>query len=305
MKKALTLVIVFMVSASLLFVIAPQSYGQDFGLTEDLRVNSYSYYTSPGTGAFMIVGEVQNIGTQYFHDARLRAVLYNSSGEFLAESDISIIYADQLAPDETAPFYMYFTAASSVTGDLSWVTTGFSRIEFVSFGAADDTPQDFGLHIGGHNAATDASGNYVVSGIVLNRGTYYPEKSFVVASFYNSTGGVVAIGISNYLTRYLAPNDYSQFSFSLFDAISGTSSKIANYTVRVVTDGELAESAPTPSSTSAPTSSPGTTPNPTSTSSAAPTNDNNTESSNTLYIALAAVGIAIAVVVLVLLLKRR
>lgn len=304
MRKALTLVLVSILAASLLLVITPQSYGQDVVMTEDLRINSYSYYTSPNTGAFIVIGEVQNIGTRYFHSAIIGAAVFNSSGEFLAEPVVSFVYADQLAPGETAGFYMVFTAAKSITGDLSWVNSGFGNIEFYRYGGSDDTPRDTGLHIVVDNGATTGNGNYSVSGVVLNRGTKYPEKSFVAGTFYDSQGKVIAVGLSNYMTRYLVPNNVSEFTVGLYDAPANIGNQIASYSLRVVTEGTLNETPPSPTIT--PTTSPGSTPNPTSTSSAAPiNNDNNAASSNTLYIALAAIGIAVAVVVLVLLLKRR
>ena len=306
MKKALTLALVIMVAASLVCVFAPQSFGQDVSLTEDVQVTSYTTYISPNTGAFVIVGEVQNVGTQYFHSARIRAVVYNSSDTYIAEPIVTYTYADQLAPGETAGFYMLFTAASSLTGDLSWVESGIDHIEFYAFGGADDTPQDSGVHVIAQNGAVTANGNYTVTGMVLNRGTEYPEKYFVVGTFYDASGKVIAIGISEYLDRYLAPNNVTSFFCGLYDAQTGIGNQIANFTLRTVVETSVTEApTPTPSTTANPTASPGTSTNPTTTTSASPSGSDNTGSSNTLYIVIAVVGIVVAVVVLVLLLRRR
>ena len=53
----------------------------------------------------------------------------------------------------------------------------------------------------------DSSGNFSVTGVLLNRGNGYPENVWAVASFYNASGTVVAVGYSNFVTpHYLPPN---------------------------------------------------------------------------------------------------
>jgi hypothetical protein len=304
MKKTLTLVLVLMIAASSLSIFATQSSGHTLSLREDLRINSYNTYTSPNTGAFILVGEVQNIGTEYFNDVRIRAVVYNSSDTSVAEPSMSYIYADQLGPGETAGFYMLFAAASSLTGDLSWVESGIHHIDFLCFGSVTDNPNSSGLSVIAHNGAATSNGNYSITGMVINRGTSYAEKYFVVGTCYDSSGEVISIAISEYLEPYLAPNNVTSFYCGLYDALSGTGNQIGNYSVRVVAKS-MVETVPTPSpTTSAPTTTtPGTSTTPAA--SASPSNSNDSSSSNTLYIVLAVVGIVIAVVVLVLLLRRR
>lgn len=301
MKKALTLILVFMITASVFGVFANNAYGQ-VSMTTDLQVKSYTYYTSPATSDFVLVGEVQNVGSETFHDARVRALIYNASDVLVSESVYSRIYADQILPNGTAPFYMLFTSSSSITGDLSWVNNSIARVDFFCFGSANTTQNEPGLVVGGHNGALDSSGDYVVTGIVINRGTSYPERCYVVGSFYDSSGEVIAIGISEYLTPYLAPNDYAQFSFGLFDASPAASSQVASYTLHAIADGTLSTTPPTavPSPTNEPTDSPNQTASPLD-----PSDSDNSAPPDTLYIVIAVVAIVIALIVLVLLLKRR
>ena len=303
MKKTLTLVLVLMVAASMICVFAPQSSAYEVGLTEDLQINSYTYYTSENTGAFIIVGEVQNVGTQYFHSARIRATIFNSSDAVIAEPVVSYTYADQIGPNEVAPFYMFFTAAGSTTGDLSWVTDGsIDRIEFYCFAGGDEVDESSGLYVVAHDGSVTSNGNYSVTGMLLNRGTGYPERYFVVGTFYDTAGDVAAIGISEYLPRYLAPNNVTSFILGLYDAPSGVGNQITDYSLRIVAE-EVLDSVPTATPSPTATASSGSTTTPSITAS--PSGSDGSTSSNTLYIVIAAVGIAIAVVVLVLLLKRR
>jgi len=303
MKKPLTLLIVLVLAASFLCIFSPQINAYEFGLTEDLQVTSYTYYISENTEAFVIVGEVTNVGDLYIHSARIRAVVYNSSDVQLAEPAASITYTDQIAPGESAPFYMYFTYLTSVTNDLSWASDGsVDHIEFFCFAGGDEIDSGSELIIGAHTPLLSQDGNYSVTGVAINRGALFPDKYYVVGTFYDAQGKVVAIGMSDYLTKYIGENEHTTFTCGLYDAPSGIGNQIANYSLRIVVESVVDE---IPVSTSSPSASASTSPTATATSSAAPTSTPDTESSNTLYIAIAVIGIVIAIVVLVILLKRR
>lgn len=298
MKKIFTSLIVFMLAASLFVAFSPSVYSQ----TGSLEVRSYSWYTSPLYGYFVVVGEVQNTGTDTVQSATLTGLVYTKDQVAQASNAYSLIYATQILPNDTAPFFMYFTEATSVSGNLSWIGAGIDRVEFSLYVNSNNTQKANDLHVIAHEGHVDSSGNYTVTGIVLNRGNEYPENIWVVGAFYNSSGSVVAVGFSNYLTHYLPPNNYTQFSFKPSDPTSQMASQITSYTLHVLSDGSTAEPTPTPTISTSPT----TTANPSqSPSQTTPSETDSTPSSTTLYIAIAAIAVIAALIVLVLVLRRR
>lgn len=297
MKKSITLLIILLLAASLFIAFSPAAQSE----TGSLAVKSYTWYKSPTYGYLVVVGEVQNTGTTTIHSATITGVVYTKDQVIQASSAYSLIYATQILPNDTAPFFMYFTESTSVNGSLTWIDIGVDRVEFNFYSNADNTQVNNNLHIVAHEGSIDTTGNYSVTGIVLNRGTDYPENIWVVGAFYNSSGSVVAVGFSNYLTHYLPPNNFTQFTFKPTDPNAQAATQITSYTLQVLSDGTTTQPTATPtispsaspSSSASPTISPTTTP---------PVTDN---SNTTLYIVIAAVAVVVALVVLVLILKRK
>jgi len=302
MKKTLTLFLVFICAASLMFAFTPNARSQS---DNNLVVKSYSWYTSPFTGYFVVVGELENTGTDIVHSATMRGFAYNASGDIQAEAEWVQIYSTQILPNETAPFYMYFTDSSSVNGTLDWVPT----VDHIGFNTytleADNTQNNNELYVVAHNGAIDASGNYSVTGIVLNRGEEYPQNVWVVGSFYDASGQVVAVGFSNYLTHYLPPNNYTQFTFTPTDPTSGMATTIQSYTLHVLSSGTTTEPTATPSTSPSATASPTATPTQSTSTSATPAGSDDSISSSLLYVIIAAVAVVVVILLLVIILRRR
>ena len=318
MKKIITVVLIFLCAASMFLVFSPSAQAQ----ADSLKVLSHSWFTSAYSGNFIVVGELQNNSTDIMSIAKIFGAAFTTDGEFQAESANSRIWAMELLPNQTAPFYMEFDAAHSVGGNLTWVTN-VDRIDFrfylqKSNSTVAKTYQD--LQIMGANSYIDASGNYSVTGVVWNKGTGYPGRVYVVSSFYDSAGKVIAVGVGNFLVpEFQAPGATPQFTVTpVFPNVppSTVTSRIAGYNVQVVSEElSLTEPSASPSSTPAATSSPSTSasPNPTSTgptASAQPTNSagDNEESGlpmKYVYAIIAAVVIAIAVIVLAFVVRGR
>ena len=97
--------------------------------TSQLLILSYSRYVAPSNtylaaepGDLVIVGGIQNVGSNIVSNATVQGVAYDSSGNVLAKAQGSILVFHTL-PGQKAPFYIDFTPASGSTGDLSWVSS--------------------------------------------------------------------------------------------------------------------------------------------------------------------------------------
>jgi hypothetical protein len=321
MKKTITIILVFMcATASLLFAFSPATQAQTSNpnvANYSLKVLSYSWYTSPTTGYLTVVGELQNNSTDIISVAKIFGTAYSTDGQAQATNAISTIFANEveMLPNQTAPFYMQFTPEFSNWGNLTWVTSpGIQRIDFryyllKSNSTTATSYQD--LRVMGANSYIDASGNYTITGIVWNSGDSYPEYAWVVASFYDSVGKVVAIGASNYI-RYLAPEDSKQFTLIPLEPTAAMATTIASYNVQALAKGTMNAPIASPSTSPSASSTPSTSssPNPTSSTSTQPSEepDDNEESGlpmKYVYAIIAAVVIAVVVIVLALVVRGR
>ncbi len=306
MRKSITLALIVIVVASLLLVIPTRVNGQVEQLS--MKVLSYSTYTSTFTGDFIVVGEVQNTGSRTINQSYPQATAYTKDGQAAATPMWGGFYGyttgNVLAPGQTAPLYFEFSAESSVSGNLSWVQN-FDRVEFSFVGKTTDNVVDPGVQIMAH-VVSSVSPNYTVTGVVFNRGNFYPRQTWVTGVFYDAAGKVVAVGASNNVASYLAPNASAQFTLTPYDPPTNVASQIASYNLTLLTS-DLLTSAPTPTPTqsSTPTSQPSGSANPTY--SQPPTsNPSNTLtiSMDTVYIIIAIVVVVIVVLVLAVVLRR-
>jgi ABC-type transport system substrate-binding protein len=77
------------------------------------------------------------------------------------------------------------------------------------------------LEIVNSSSKIEADGNFTVTGNVVNTGAQASGKLWVVASFYNSTGEIIATGFSDYLTpEFLPAGESTSFTVSSADAVN-------------------------------------------------------------------------------------
>jgi hypothetical protein len=124
----------------------------------------------------------------------------------------------------------------------------------------------------------DYNGAYLVNGIIQNTGSQTATNITVVATFYNATGTVVAVGYTNYLTpATLASSGTIPFQIAALDlnqTVVSSGEKISSYSLLVQAQGPILQgTAPivTPyqgsgSSSSSSSSSSGSVNNPTNSS---------------------------------------
>jgi len=253
-------------------------------------------------GILDVVGEIQNVGSNTVNPVYLTGSVYSSDGTDQSDSYCQV-WVSYLAPQQKAPFYMEFYPPSS-TG--IWQPQDVSKIALtVSIANATSGYQYPDLKITSSSASIgstgDYNGAYLVNGIIQNTGSQTATNITVVATFYNSTGTVVAVGYTNYLTpATLAPSgtpiSFQVAALDLNQTVVPSGEKISSYSLLVQAQGPILQG-------TAPIVTPyqGSGSSPSSSSSPTDVNSNNASNPAVIYaIVIVVVLIAVAGTILVL-----
>lgn len=210
-----------------------------FGQPENVRVLSYSWYVD-SIGYFVVVGEIQNIGSDTIDSVILSGTVYTIDGTPQSES-YTQAFVRYLVPQQKAPFYMEFPSTS---GDLSWLSLGLERVDFVVNQAnATASYQYPHLVIKVNSAVVAADGVYWVSGTVQNTGTQTARNIRVIGTFYNASGSVVGVGYTNVLDpASFGPSGTAPFRVGAFDLNQTevpSRLRISSYALLVQTEGPI------------------------------------------------------------------
>ena len=136
------------------------------------------------------VGEVQNVGSNVIGYVNINGTAYNSTGYNVCYAG-AMAFGNDMLPGQKVPFYLDFTPENSVTGDQSWVPSVTNVTISVGYPSETNATQYSGLMIPPASiVAADIDGTYTVTGSVQNTGDQTTGYVTVVATFYNSTGGV-------------------------------------------------------------------------------------------------------------------
>jgi hypothetical protein len=311
-KKIISLLFLTALILSSLSVFAlPKVRAQDNQAT----VVSYSWYSAPGDSNFaanpgdlIVVGEIQNIGTNTLESAGVLGAVYDTNSSLLASTSVPV-FGSFLLPGQKAPFYMEFTPDTSVSDDpddQDWIPY-IGNITVSAVGVIDYNQTGYsGLTIPSSSlSASSSSGVYTVTGTLTNSGNQIVSEPLVVATFYNASGTVIGVDFTDALADTLGPGATASFSVTPIDDTTQMTDAITNYTLL----GQYTPytgTAPTPtpvSQTSTPTASNEATPTPTSTQGTA----HNKTSSVTLSEILVAVAVVVVlgVLVAVFMVRRR
>jgi hypothetical protein len=301
MKKSPILVLVAAIAIALCITLVPKVFSQ----IENVQVLSYSQYSSPYSSDYIIVvGEAQNTGPNMIDYIIVTGTFYAADGTpLIANYDRSLI--TQILPQQKTPFYLSFSPQQSLTGDYYGDLQHIENFTIsIGYAQPTDSRQYQDLEISSHASSYDSDGYYMVTGVVKNTGTQSTNKTWVVATFYNSTGSVVALGYSDYLTpSSITPGGTASFTIYPLDytAVIG---KISSYSLLIQTLITTPSTTPTPSPSASPSPSPTS---PSGTSSPTPTEPGNgTAIPDTyVYAAVAVVIIVIAIGVFALLRRKR
>ena len=276
----------------------------------DVKILSYSTYVSPAdsytsyAGDLIVVGEIQNQGTEVFNLPQITAVAYTADGTALASTGNSA-YVKDLLPGQKAPFYIDFTVDSTdpngnYSGTLGWIAV-FDHVQLSLWAEATNDTMYRGVTVQAKTSYT-VNGVYSVTGYLQNTGSNLTGNVWAVTTFYNSTGGVVAANYTQFLTHSMAPNASLPFTATPMDNTAALSGEIASYSVIV----QNMDYQPPASTTPTPTDS-GSTPTPVVSPSTQPTATPTPQGgSNTLlYAGLGAVIIVVAIAAMLVIRKRR
>jgi hypothetical protein len=292
MKKSAILAFVVAITMALCMTLIPNVFSQP----ENIRVLSYSWYIEPSSGDYLVVvGEVQNVGPNIIDYVKVIGTFYASDGTPLAGNSVKSL-TTQILPQQKAPFYMIVPIYDSLTGS-SWNPQSIDYLTIlVNHAEPTESPQYQDLEISSHTSSTDAYGYYKVTGVVKNTGTQSTNQASVVATFYNSTGSVVATGASYLTPSSIAPGSTASFTIYPLDYLA-VIGEVSSYSLLIQTLNTTPSATPTPSPTASPSLSP--TPTPTETG-------NGTDIPDTyVYTAAAVVIICIAIGIFALVRRKR
>jgi hypothetical protein len=298
MKKSALFVLVTISTIALCLALIPNVSSQP----ENVSVLSYSYYVYPYDNNYLIVvGEAQNTGSNVIDYIRVTGILYADDGTAYMISYSNTLLT-QILPQQKTPFYIRFSQQDVINGP--WGSQGIKNFKITVTHASPTATQQYqDLTITTHSESSD-SNSYYVTGTVKNTGSQPTNRTWVVATFYNSTGSVVAVGYSAYLDPDSIPAGGTA-SFTIYPVdYEAVSASIASYSLAIQTEltAPSATSTPTPS----PTSSASATPTPSQSSpSPTPTGSGNGTTIPDTYIYAAVIAVAIVVIVAVALVLRK
>lgn len=230
MKKTVTISILSIVMIFLFLNFIPNACCQ----SDDVEVLSYSWYYDSYYNDVLVIGEVQNIGLNNIEFIALSGTVNSLDSEDQAWST-TVAYANEILPQQKAPFRMYFFVENSYSQDFNWSLADFGDIQFeVLESNKTDNYQYPNLEILDDTHQIDSTGMYTVTGTVKNTGNQTAGKLWVVATFYNATGDVIAAGFSDYLSPdYLEPNQTASFSLNTVDAFPDFSTELSQIPYRI------------------------------------------------------------------------
>jgi hypothetical protein len=253
-KKSAIFAFVVAITITLCMTLIPNVFSQP----ENIRVLSYNWYINPASSDLVaVVGEVQNVGPNIIDYVRVIGTFYASDGTPLAGDSARSLTTQ-------APFYIIVPTYDSGTG-MSWDPQSIDHLTIlVNRAEPTESSQYQGLEISSQESSTDAYGYYKVTGVVKNTGTQSTNQAGVVATFYNSTGSVVAVGSSYLNPSSIAPGSTASFTVYPLD-YTVVIGEISSYSLLIQTQNTTPSATPTPSPTASPSLSPTPAPTPTPT----------------------------------------
>jgi hypothetical protein len=203
---------------------APKTFSQ----IQEVKIINHSWYVD-SEGYLDVVGLVQNEGPNTIS-------LISMTGSVLGPDSIDLcdsgtqVYVSDLLPQQEAPFYMEFVAPQSNTQTNSQVTwpelVQAGELASISLSVvsanATSSYQYQGLAITSSKSSIGTTAGYngafVVNGVIKNTGDQSASNLTVVGAFFNSTGTVIGVGYTDYLTpTVLVPGNTTTFQIAAFD----------------------------------------------------------------------------------------
>jgi hypothetical protein len=307
-KIFVTLALVILIISSISLLSFPHVKAD----TSEAQILSYSWYVSTSSNTFaqyigdlIVVGEIQNVGTKTLGNVIIGGEAYNSTGNFLSSAEFGV-FATNLGPGQKAPFYLEFNPVITdiTTFDQNWAYSATNVTVRVINVVDSSQTQYSGLTIpSGSVSASAASGTYTLTGTVQNTGDQKTGHVWVVSTFYNSSGTVVGLNYTNYITQSLLPGRSAAFTATPVDNTAQLTSSIASYSILIQSDS-APTSTPTPTAPIT-TSTPQSTTSPTSSSQSTATPPIEVTAWLIVYLAAIVAAIILVIIAVLLLLSRR
>jgi len=309
MRKTAVYLFAILSLLSLGLTFLPMGYSQ----TQSIKILGYSYYFD-NQGILDVVGQVQNIGTSTIMSVILTGSVYEPGSSTVIESNsYTQVWASYITPGQEAPFYMEFYPPQNSNSNY-WSASEVGNIGLtVTQANATSSYQYPDLKIvsstGSIGTAGGLNGAYVVNGEIKNTGTQPATNVTVVGAFFNSTGSVVGVGYTDYLTpQVLTPGNTTTFQIAAFDlnqTIVPASLQIRSYQLLVQTELPILQGTPPPTTSTSPsTGTSSSTSSGSSTAKSSVTSKNSSFNTTMYVIIIAAVLLAVAAAGAVLLLRR-
>jgi hypothetical protein len=295
MKKTILTSILLLTVLSFSLALVPSARSA----TSDIKVVDFSYYLDD-SGILWVVGEVQNQGQQIIRYVLLSATATQGDGT-VVDPAAGQAWAKYLLPNQKAPFAFPIDNTNTESG--AWTGIPIKSID-ISITQADATPlyQYGDVKVTNSSYKVDPDGTYWVSGQLQNTGSETATGVTMVASFYNSSGTIVAACELDADSSTLAAGATTTFKLNAIDLNTTTTSpnrQIQSYSLSVQVLGPL-ESGAAPT-VSAPTINSGPAPTPIGSNSGSTGGD----ASNNTWIIIAAVVAVVVVLGVVLALRMR
>jgi hypothetical protein len=264
-----------------------------YAQSDNVQITNYSHYMDM-LGNIVVVGEVQNIGSSVIEFVIVSGAITGMDGSYVEAGNR--VWGSYLLPGQKAPFYLDFLA--QYTNSQTWFV-GIADIQLNVYRAPVTTQFEYqGVKILNDKPAPASNGEYWVNGELKNNGEQRASNITVFATFYNSSGSVIATGFSNIINSIVAggSNTFKVAAFDLNQTIVNADQKISGYSLIVQVEAPMQTgSAPTASSTIVPV--------PTTTPTIYNDNSIDVEQQNLTYVGVVFT-IVIVIILISVLLKR-
>jgi len=311
MRKSSVYFFVVLTLLSLGLTLVPGAFSQ-ISTTQDINVVNWSYYFSNGN--LEVVGIAQNVGSNTITNVYLSGSIIDSNGVDQADTSSELL-VEYLPPQQESPFIMTITSGPYSSPDGTWGTVDISNVDFqVEAQNATSNYQYPDLKVTsssstiGTSTSEDYAGAYLVNGVIKNTGNQTAQNIWVVGTFYNSTGSVIAVGFTDFLTTTsstsLAPGGTVSFQVAALDLNQNQVDSaliISKYSLIVQSQEPVLQGAPTVTTSSSGSPSSGSSGSPSPGSQVV----NSNSSSNVTAIAIVIVIVILAVVGILLAFMKR
>jgi hypothetical protein len=284
----------------------------------NVKILDYSYYLD-SLGLIVVVGEVQNQGTNTLKSVILTGSIVSRDGIYQSNSyaiiGIPPSEITYLNSHQKAPFYMEIYPPEN-SPDGTWYSIDIASVNLqvaqanstANYQYPDLTITSKQSSIG---STTDDKGVFWVNGNIQNIGTQTASSITVFGTFYNSTGDTVAVGYSNTVAS-LSPLGSGSFKLGAFDLNQtgiSASKKITDYSLLINVQSPILQgTAPVTNPTASPSTIINPSPSSTSTNSFTTPSTSQSGSGSTptwIYAVIIVTAIVAVAAVLLVLSKRK